>query len=141
MKARATWNPAELLAAALSKDDLEPRVAEALPWLALRYRDADWNWVVRETKLRDEQNRLGFVVTLAREVAQQKGDAVTADKLLYLEHQLERSKLAYVGTFCHEKMSQTEKRWLREKSSPEARQWNLLSDLAPEYLDHTTSYA
>jgi transcriptional regulator with XRE-family HTH domain len=141
MKARATWNPAELLVAALSKDDLEPRVAEALPWLALRYRDADWDWLMRETKLRDEQNRLGFVMTLAREVAQRKGDDVTADKFLYLEHQLERSKLAYVGTFCHENMSQTEKRWLRERSSPEARQWNLLSDLAPAHLEHATSYA
>lgn len=140
LHARATWNPAELLVAALAKDDLEPRVAEALPWLALRYRDADWNWVVRETKLRDEQNRLGFAVTLARELAQQKGDAVTADKFLSLENQLERSKLAYVGTFCHERMSQAEKRWLREKSTPEAQRWNLLSDLAPEHLVHAASY-
>lgn len=140
MKARATWNPAELLVVALSKDDLEPRAAEALAWLALRYRDADWNWVVRETKLRDEQNRLGFVVTLVRELAQEKGDAATTDKFLSLEHQLERCKLAYVGTFCHESMSQAEKRWLREKSSTEARQWNLLSDLAPEHLVHAASY-
>jgi len=140
MKARATWNPAELLVVALSKDDLEPRVAEALPWLALRCRDADWNWVIHETKLRDEQNRLGFVLTLARELAQQKGDAVTADTLLSLEHRLERCKLAHVGTFCHESMSQTEKRWLREKSSTEARQWNLLSDLASEHLAHAASY-
>jgi transcriptional regulator with XRE-family HTH domain len=140
MKARATWNPAELLVAALNKDDLEPRVAEALPWLVLRYRDADWDWVVRETKLRDQQNRLGFVMTLAREVAQRKGDAVTADKLLYLEHQLERSKLANVGTFCRESMSEIEKRWLREKTSTEARRWNLLSDLAPEHLEHAGSY-
>jgi len=140
MKARASWNPADLLVAALTKDDLEPRVAEALPWLVLRYCDADWSWAVRETKLRDEQNRLGFVVTLAREVAQRKGDTVSADKLLYLEHQLERGKLSYVGTFCHENMSQAEKRWLREKSSSEARRWNLLSDLAPEHLDHAASY-
>ncbi len=94
---------------------------------------------MRETKLRDGQNRLGFAVTLARELAEQKGDAETAGKFLLLEDQLQRSKLAHVGTFCHERMSQAEKRWLRERSTPEARQWNMLSDLAPEHLIHPAS--
>jgi len=140
LHARPAWNPAELLVAALGKDDLEPRVAEALPWLALRYRDADWNWVVRETKLRDEQNRLGFTLTLARKVAERQGDGVTTEKLRSLEDQLEKSKLASVRTYCHEHMSQAERRWLRERSTPEAQKWNLLSDLSPEHLSHAASY-
>ncbi len=139
MNTRATWNPAELLVVALTKDDLEPRVAEALPWLALRYHDVDWDWVVRETKLRDAQNRLGFAVTLARELAERKQDIVAAGKLLSTENQLQRSKLAHVGTFCNERMSQAEKRWLRERSTPEAQQWNMLSDLTPEHLAHASA--
>src|SRR2546423_894245 len=41
----ATWNPAELLVAALTRDHLDARVAEGLPWLALHFNDMDWNWV------------------------------------------------------------------------------------------------
>ena len=99
----------------------------------------DWEWVMREAKLRDAQNRLGFVVTLARKPAEENGDVVTASKLLLLENQLQRSKLAYVGTFCNERMSQAEMRWLRKRSTHEAQQWNILSDLAPQHLAHTVS--
>lgn len=136
MNARTTWNPAELLVVALSKDNLEPRVAEALPWLVLKYHDMDWEWVVREAKLHDAQNRLGFAVTLARELAERNHEAATADKLQSTENRLQRSRLASVGTFCNERMSQAEKQWLRERSSPEAQQWNILSDLRPEHLAH-----
>src|SRR5438046_4089119 len=59
-------NPGEVLLSALAQDDLEPRLVEALPWLVLRYSTLDWSWVVREAKVRDLQNRLGFVVGLAR---------------------------------------------------------------------------
>src|ERR1700675_1132159 len=62
-------NPAEVLLGALAQDDLEPRLVEALPWLVLRYSTLDWSWVVREAKVRDLQNRLGFVVGLARQLA------------------------------------------------------------------------
>src|SRR5262249_15913296 len=58
-------NPAQLLFDALRMRDLEPRLAEALPWVAWRYADLDWDWLVREAKLHDLQNRLGFVVGLA----------------------------------------------------------------------------
>jgi hypothetical protein len=139
LSARATWNPAELLVAALSKDNLEPRAAEALPWLVLRYHDMDWDWVVREAKLNDAQNRLGFAVTLARELAERNQETVTAKELLAAENRLKLSKLAHVGTFCNERMSQAEKQWLRERSSLEARQWNMLSDLCPEHLAHAAA--
>src|SRR5260370_30567172 len=139
MKAQKAWNPAELLLAALVKDDLETRVAEALPWLALRYHDMDWHWVVNESKLHDAQNRLGFVVTLARKLAEQNSLSATANRFVSLESQLQRSKLEHVGTFRNERMSTAEKQWLQNRSTPEAKQWNMLSDLAPEHLAHATS--
>lgn len=133
MKTKATWNPAELLVVALSRD-LDRVTAEALPWVALKYHDMDWQWVIRESKLRDTQNRLGFAVTLAREVAEQKPDSATAEHLRAVEMSLQSSRLARTDTFCHENMTQSERKWLQKRRTPEARQWNLLSDLAPEHL-------
>src|SRR5579864_6529562 len=71
---RPHWNPAELLVAALTKNELESRVAEGLTWLVYAFTNMDWNWVVREAKSHDVTNRLGFVVTLARKLAEQKGN-------------------------------------------------------------------
>src|SRR5437899_10134999 len=71
-----TWrpkNPGEVLLTALAQEDLESRLVEALPWLVLRYSTLDWTWVVREAKVRDLQNRLGFVVGLARHLAVRGG--------------------------------------------------------------------
>src|SRR5215469_10011983 len=62
-------NPALLLFGALNERDLDSRVAEGLPWLALTYAEMDWNWLVRNAKLCNRQNRLGFVVSLAAEIA------------------------------------------------------------------------
>lgn len=66
------WNPAQLLVKALSEHDLDRRVVEALPWLVLRYSEMDWDWVRREAKLLDLQNRLGFTLALAKQLAIQK---------------------------------------------------------------------
>ena len=132
---RAKWNPAELLLAALSRSDLERRASEALPWLALAYYKMDWCFVVREAKLCDLQNRLGFVVSLACRLAEKKQNAAAKD-LAVVEDRLRPSMLARKQTFCHENMTQAERRWLENNSSAHAKQWNLLSDLAPEHVLH-----
>jgi transcriptional regulator with XRE-family HTH domain len=136
MSARATWSPAELLLVALTRENLEVRVAEALPWLVLAYNDMNWDWVVRESKLNDVQNRLGFVVTLARELAEKKNDQNATTRLSGVESNLRRSVLAQEQTLCNDRMSQAERKWLRDNRPPEARQWNVLSDLKTEHLSH-----
>lgn len=136
MQGRATWNPAELLVAALTKDDLESRTAEALPWLVLAYSNMDWDWVIKQTKMNDLQNRLGFVVTLARSLAGRMNNTAVAKRLGEVEKDLHGSVLLRELTFCHEHMPQAERRWLKHHSTPEARQWNVLSDLSPEHLSH-----
>ena len=119
-------NPAEFLLTALSQPNLEARVAEGLPWLVLRYPDLNFDWLVREARARILQNRLGFVVTLARQAAGR-------NDLQPLEQTLADSKLEKEDSFCKE-LSEPERRWLREHRSKEARQWNLLSDLRPDAL-------
>jgi DNA-binding XRE family transcriptional regulator len=136
MRARATWNPAELLVAALTKDKLESRTAEALPWLALAYSNMDWDWVVRQTKLRDVQNRLGFVLTLARSLSERMNDTAAANRLREVEKRLHASVLVRELTFCNEHMPTAERQWLKQNSTREARHWNVLSDLSPEHLSH-----
>ncbi|HEX7289304.1 MAG TPA: helix-turn-helix transcriptional regulator [Candidatus Angelobacter sp.] len=135
---RPKWNPAELLLAALTKDDLETRVTEGLPWLAYTHSDMDWDWVVREAKNNNVTNRLGFVVTLARELAERKGDTATVARLRAVEARLQPCVLLHPRTLCREHMTQAERRWLSTRSTPQARQWNVLSDLSLEHLAHAT---
>lgn len=71
-------NPAEVLLTALAQDDLEARLFEALPWLLLKYWDMDRVWLARQSRVHDLQNRLGFVVTLAREAGQRATPADSA---------------------------------------------------------------
>jgi Rad3-related DNA helicase len=119
-------NPADFLLTALGQRNLEARVAEGLPWLVLRYPDMPLDWLVREARARTLQNRLGFVVTLGRRAARR-------DDLQPLEQTLADSRLEKEDSFCKE-LNQAERRWLREHSSEEAKEWHLLSDLKPDVV-------
>jgi len=96
----------------------------------VRYPDMNREWLVREARARNLQNRLGFVVTLGRRAAGR-------DDLQSLEQTLADSKLAKEDSFCKE-LSEPERRWLREYRSEEAKQWHLLSDLRPDALRHVS---
>lgn len=119
-----TVNPATFLLTALGQRNLEARTAEGLPWVVLRYPDMPTDFLVREARARNLQNRLGFAVTLCRRAAGR-------DDLQRLEQTLADSKLEKEDSFCKE-LNDAERRWLREHSSEEARQWHLLSDLRPD---------
>jgi hypothetical protein len=129
-------NPAQLLFDALRMHDLEPRLAEALPWVVWRYQDLDWDWLVREAKLHDLQNRLGFVVGLAKQVADRNQQTADAEALATVERRLEPSRLAREDTLCHASMTQAERHWLREHRSTHAQHWNLLTGLVPDHLSY-----
>ncbi|OGL02519.1 MAG: hypothetical protein A3E31_11450 [Candidatus Rokubacteria bacterium RIFCSPHIGHO2_12_FULL_73_22] len=127
-------NPGEVLLGALAHSDLEPRLVEALPWVVLRYSTLDWNWVVREAKVRDLQNRLGFVVGLARQLAMRVGDEGKARSLVRLEAHLDRSRLAREDTLCRASLPEPERRWLIEQRPEAAKHWNLLTDWTADAL-------
>src|SRR5207249_10451410 len=101
-RARRRHNPAEVLFSALNEPNLDARVAEGLLWLTLAYMDMDW--LVRDAKLHDRQNRLGFTVSLARDVAEVKHDTRSAQELQQRAQGLEGSRLAREDTFCHDFM-------------------------------------
>ena len=138
-RGRTPKNPGDVLLHALAQDDLEPRLVEALPWLALRYCTLDWGWVVPAAKMHDLQTRLGFVVGMARRLAERAGDEGKVRTLADLESQLERSRLAREDTLCQSSLPEAERRWLVEHRSAAARHWNLLTDWtvdALRYVDH-----
>jgi transcriptional regulator with XRE-family HTH domain len=134
LKKDARRNPAAVLFDSLNESDLDARVAEALPWLALTYLDMDWDWLVRNVKLCDRQNRLGFAVSLASEVAEARHEKNRAQELCKHLAKIERARLAREDTFCHDSMTNAERTWLRKHRPRTAAHWNLLTDLKGEAL-------
>lgn len=131
-------NPAELLLNALKESELDVRVVEGLPWLAAKYPDMDWEWLVPNAKVHDCQNRLGFVVTLGRQLAEKWCAFDRRTALARQEQRLEPSRLAREDTLCHDSLTQAERNWLRQNRPAEAARWNLLTDLAVEHLTNAT---
>lgn len=117
---RPSPEPAVVLLNALSQPTVDARVTEALPWLAREYADSlDWSWLVRQAKLRNLQNRLGFLVHLSnpsREPAMQGA-----------LDELEKARLLAEATFCWDEMPDPTRKWMRERRSPEAEYWNVVS--------------
>lgn len=130
---RVTRNPAAVLLDALHVDRLEARTVEALPWLVARFPDLDWDWLVPRAKASDLQNRLGFVVTLARQLAE-RFRSPTAESLRARELGLERSRLVREDAFGRSSMTEAERRWLRTNRPESAARWNVLSNLTAEHL-------
>jgi len=136
LKSRGKKNPTEVLLSALSSNNLEARLVEALPWILLTYPNLEWQSLTAAAKLRNLQNRLGFVTSLARRLAENRGDQTTAQLLQEQENSLSRSRLFLPDTLCNDALTQTEKRWLEANRPAEAKYWRILTDLSPEHLSH-----
>lgn len=136
LKGSRKKNPAQVLLAALSAQDLNSRLTEALPWVLLQYSDLDWHSLVREVKVRDLQNRLGFLISVARRLAEKQADTEKAKWLRLQESSLERSRLMKTDTLCHDSLTKVERQWLDSARSKEARYWRLLTDLKPDHLSY-----
>ena len=106
LRGKPTKNPALLLFEALGQAQLDTRVVEALPWLASKY-ELKWDWVVLQAKKCDLQNRLGFVVTVAKDLAARHQKSSRANKLAEAQATLERGRLVREDTLCHEFMTRT----------------------------------
>lgn len=138
---RARRNPAEVLLNALGSSDLDTRVVEGLPWLVFTYAELNWDWAVPYAKLHDLQNRLGFVTTVASQLAAsrssgQPGDEARGRRLKDYAAVLDRSRLAKEDTLCHDSLMEAEREWMRVNRSAEAVHWNLLTDMKAENLPH-----
>src|SRR2546430_17479399 len=89
-------NPTAVVLEALLQKDLETRLAEALPWVLLSYPDLDWSWLVRPAQLQDVQNRLGFLVAVAKDLAADRPE---------VEPAFRRSEERRVGKECRSRWS------------------------------------
>jgi transcriptional regulator with XRE-family HTH domain len=132
-------NPAALVFQSLVQRDLEVRLTEALPWVLGTYPDLSWPWLMDQVKLKDVQNRLGFLVGMTKELAVSRGKFRSAlEPLSAVEVKLEHSRLAREDTLCCESMPPAERRWLTSNRSPLAQHWNLLTGLTVDHLSYAT---
>lgn len=137
LHSRRKRNPAEVLLLALAQENLEARLVEALPWVVLEYSDLDWEWLFQRAKQHNLQNRLGYVLHLARRWAEASPEHQSKASLFAeRESALEQARLAREDTLCHESLSEAEKAWLRQGRPVAAQHWNLLTDLTAEHLRH-----
>jgi hypothetical protein len=127
-------NPSEFLLTALSQRSLDARVAAALPWVVLRFVKLD-TWLVENARKFNLQNRLGFVVTLAKRVAESQNHPRLSD-LSELEQALDESRLVKEDFLPRPPRTETEKEWLRNNRTEDAAHWNLLTRMRPEHLQH-----
>lgn len=133
------YNPARLLLLAICQDVLDKGLVEALPWLLVKYVDLDWQWVLRNAKVFDCQNRLGFLVDVAEDVAKKLDDVERRGELREMKRMIEWSRLAREDTLCAEAMGEVERKRLRRRRSARARHWNLLTDMEAKRLAYLPS--
>ena len=128
-------NPAQILFSALKKDDLDSRIAESLLWLVYTFYELDWDKLTKYAKIFDLQNRLGFVVNLARQMAEKIGDDGKVAALSAVEMNLEKSRLLKEDVLANESITNAERTFLKTNRSRQAKFWRVLSDLSVENLD------
>lgn len=134
LKGTPSTNPASVLLDGLRQHSLEPRLARALPWLVFEYPNLNWDWLLPRAKADDLQNRLGFVVTLARRLAERLNQSDKVKALIGVEASLERARLVKEDTFCRDSMTESERRWLRSSRPDDAKHWNVLTNVDAEQL-------
>jgi len=125
--ARPKPNPSALLLSILTAPDADARVVDALAWLVRRYAgQLNLPWLVREAKLRNLQNRLGFLLQLA---------GVETKVLAAAVDELEPARLLQEATLCWDSMPGPTRSWMRAHRSPLAAHWNVLTKLSSEDVD------
>jgi transcriptional regulator with XRE-family HTH domain len=128
-------NPSEVLLTALAKESLDGRVAEALPWVAMKYAQPE-RWLVENARRFNLQNRLGFVVSLGRRVAEMRGEGARTVELKQLENMLDEGRLAKEDFFYRPPRTEGERAWLKRNRTHDAEHWNLLTDMRAEKLQY-----
>ncbi len=136
LKKSVKVNPALVLITALKLDDLDSRIVETLPWLIYRFADMNWETIFLHAKMHDAQNRLGFLLSLAFQLALKNGDTEKQKIFKKLLSDLEKSRLVREDSFRRNSLTETEKNWLKTNRSKDARFWKVLSNLAVEHLDY-----
>jgi hypothetical protein len=130
---RNVMNPATVVLAALEAPEVPARVVEALPWVLATFPNLDWNWLVDRARLANVQNRLGYLVMLASQVAASRASATAVVKLANVQRRLEEARLVREDTLGRD-LTEVEKRHLRQHRPAAAAHWNVLTNLHAEDL-------
>jgi hypothetical protein len=98
----------------------------------------DQAWLVRQAKLNNLQNRLGFVASLAKQFSKRPTSTSEGRERALEEpgNLLEESRLVREHTFVKRVNTEVEREWLRKNRSEEAKHWNLLTNWRPEHLQY-----
>lgn len=132
-------NPAEVLLRAVTQRDLDTRLVEALPWVLSTFTDLNWEWLRDRAKLRNAQNRLGYLVHLAKEAVSKLPEGHEAVPVLSKwQQELEEARLAHEGTLCRDSMPAAERAWLKTNRPAAAAHWSLLTSLTAEQLPYAS---
>ena len=123
-KSRPKPRVTDFLMGVLARPDADARVVEALPWLVGTYQSQlDFGWLVRQAKLQNLQNRMGFLLQVA--------GVDTPDGRLAVR-ELERARLLEEDTLCWDGMPAATREWMRANRTPLAEHWNVLTRLRAE---------
>jgi transcriptional regulator with XRE-family HTH domain len=123
-KARTRTRPDNLLMRVLAQPDADARVVEALPWVVATFKSQfDFGAMVRQAKLQNLQNRLGFVLQVS---------AVDTHEGRMAVRELERARLLLEDTLCWDSMPAATREWMRANRAPLAEYWNVLTRLRAE---------
>ena len=105
--------------------------------MLVRYPELNWDWLLTHAKLRNLQNRLGFLVAVARELAENRPErSDPAKRLREVEKDLDLARLAAETTLSCESMPPAERAWLRANRPPLAERWNVLTSLNSRQLNY-----
>jgi transcriptional regulator with XRE-family HTH domain len=133
-------NPAAIIVSILKRRQVAPAVMAAIPWMLITFPEINTKWLVDQARLNNLQNRLGFLLDLAYEIAEARLAAGQFDeehlvRLEAMRGQLEASRLANDDTLARE-LTATERQFFHEHRSETARHWNLLTGLTREQLPY-----
>jgi hypothetical protein len=131
----AKKHPNEFLLTALAQKSLDGRVAEALPWVAANSAELN-SWLVENARKFNLQNRLGFVVSLARHAVGKLNVSTRTVQLDRVQMLLDDSRLVKEDYFYRPPRTEGEGQWLKTNRTDDAVHWNLLTDMKAEHLQY-----
>jgi hypothetical protein len=133
----ARKHPNEFLLTALAQKSLDGRVAEALPWVVVNSAELN-SWLVENARKFNLQNRLGFVASLARRIADKMNVLRKTTELNHFQLLLDDSRLMKEDYFYRPPRTESERQWLKANRTDDATHWNLLTDMKPEHLQYAS---
>jgi hypothetical protein len=94
----------------------------------------DWDWLTTQARVRNRQNRLGFVVALSGKVAKKQAKRGVAERLSQVVKALEESRLANTDTLCQESWPPSQRKFAHQQRSALAAHWKMDTRLTEENL-------